>query len=69
MSTPTRKLESWLEERRLTDAVLAEYIRFLYAEGKSRGNNQSRSIAAVKWMAAHKGADYAGGTNQHSHAF
>ncbi len=52
-----RKLDNWLEGRRLTDAVLAEYIRFLYAEGKATATI-NLVVAAVKWMAAHKGADY-----------
>ena len=53
----SRKLESWLEGRRLTDAVLAEYVRFLSAEGKSPATI-NLVVAAVKWMAVHQGADY-----------
>ena len=53
----SRKLENWLEGRRLTDAVLAEYVRFLSAEGKSPATI-NLVVAAVKWMAVHQGADY-----------
>ena len=52
----TRKLEAWLEGRTLTDAVLAEYIRFLYAEGKSPATI-NLVVSAVKWMAEYRGAD------------
>ena len=52
-----QKLEAWLEGRQLTDAVLAEYIRYLDAEGKSAATI-NLVVAAVKWMAAHQGADY-----------
>ena len=52
-----QKLEAWLERRQLTDAVLAEYIRYLDAEGKSAATI-NLVVAAVKWMAAHQGADY-----------
>ena len=50
------KLEAWLEGRQLTDAVLAEYIRFLHAEGKSPATI-NLIVAAVKWMAAHHGLE------------
>ena len=52
----TRKLEAWLEGRALTDAVLAEYIRFLHAEGKSPATI-NLVVSAVKWMAEYRGAD------------
>ena len=52
----TRKLEAWLEGRLLTDAVLAEYIRFLHAEGKSPATI-NLVVSAVKWMAEYRGAD------------
>ena len=56
----TRKLEAWLEAwlegRTLTDAVLAEYIRFLHAEGKSPATI-NLVVSAVKWMAEYRGAD------------
>ena len=52
----TRKLEAWLEGRTLTDAVLAEYIRFLYAQGKSPATI-NLIVSAVKWMAEYQGAD------------
>ena len=52
----TRKLEAWLEGRGLTDAVVAEYIRFLYAEGKSPATI-NLVVSAVKWMAEYRGAD------------
>ena len=52
----TRKLEAWLEGRALTDAALAEYIRFLYAEGKSPATI-NLVVSAVKWMAEYRGAD------------
>ena len=52
----TRKLEAWLEGRALTDAVVAEYIRFLHAEGKSPATI-NLVVSAVKWMAEYRGAD------------
>ena len=52
----TRKLEAWLGRRALTDAVLAEYIRFLYAQGKSPATI-NLVVSAVKWMAEYRGAD------------
>ena len=52
----TRKLEAWLEGRALTDAVMAEYIRFLHAEGKSPATI-NLVVSAVKWMAEYRGAD------------
>lgn len=52
-----QKLDAWLEGRQPTDAVLAEYIRYLNAEGKSAATI-NLVVAAVKWMAAHQGADY-----------
>ena len=52
----TRKLEAWLEGRTLTDAVLAEYIRFLHAQGKSPATI-NLVVSAVKWMAEYRGAD------------
>ena len=52
----TRKLEAWLEGRGLTDAVLAEYIRFLHAQGKSPATI-NLVVSAVKWMAEYRGAD------------
>ncbi len=52
-----QKLQAWLEGRKPTDAVLAEYIRYLDAEGKSAATI-NLVVAAVKWMAAHQGADY-----------
>ena len=52
----TRKLEAWLDGRTLTDAVVAEYIRFLHAEGKSPATI-NLVVSAVKWMAEYRGAD------------
>ena len=52
----TRKLEAWLEGRALTDAVLAEYIKFLHAQGKSPATI-NLVVSAVKWMAEYRGAD------------
>ena len=52
----TRKVAAWLEGRGLTDAVLAEYIRFLHAEGKSPATI-NLVVSAVKWMAEYRGAD------------
>ena len=49
----TRKLEAWLDGRTLTDAVLAEYIRFLYAQGKSPATI-NLVVSAVKWMAEYR---------------
>ena len=50
------KLEVWLEGRAVSDAVLAEYIRFLHAEGKSAATI-NLVVAAVKWMAGQHGLD------------
>ena len=50
----SRKLEAWLGRRALTDAVLAEYIRFLYAQGKSPATI-NLVVSAVKWMAGYRG--------------
>ena len=52
----TRKLEAWLEGRVLADAVLAEYITFLYAQGKSPATI-NLVVSAVKWMAEYRGFD------------
>ena len=52
----TRKLEAWLEGRALTDAVLAEYIKFLHAQGKSPATI-NLVVSAVKWMAEYRGID------------
>ncbi len=56
----TRKLEGWLEGRALSDAVLAEYVRFLHAEGKSPATI-NLVLSAVKWMAEHYGMDAVAG--------
>ena len=52
----TRKLEAWLEGRVLADAVLAEYITFLHAQGKSPATI-NLVVSAVKWMAEYRGFD------------
>ena len=52
----TRKLESWLEGRALSDAALAEYVRFLHEQGKSPATI-NLVLSAVKWMAEHRGID------------
>lgn len=52
----TRKLEVWLEGRTLSDAVLAEYVRFLHGQGKSPATI-NLVLSAVKWMAEHRGID------------
>ena len=52
----TRKLESWLEGRALSDASLAEYVRFLHEQGKSAATIHL-VVSAVKWMAEHHGID------------
>lgn len=51
-----RKFEAWLEGRKLSDAVLAEYVRFLHAEGKSAATI-NLVVAAVKWKAVHGGLE------------
>ena len=43
----------------LTDAVLAEYIRFLHAEGKSPATI-NLIVSAVKWMAEYQWGGYCG---------
>ena len=50
----TRKLEGWLDGRALNDVVLAEYIRFLHAKGKSPATI-NLLLSAVKWMAEYHG--------------
>ena len=52
----TRKLKAWLEGRALSDASLAEYVRFLHEEGKSTATI-NLVLSAVKWMAEHRGID------------
>ena len=62
-----RRLEEWLsiDERKLDDAVLAEYITYLYESGKSPATI-AQAVAAVKWQA--KNADMIiVGTNHRSH--
>ena len=48
------KLEAWRGERAMDDAVLAEYITHLHAEGKAPATI-SQVVAAVKWHAKHHG--------------
>ena len=52
----TRKLEAWLEGRALTDAVLADYLRFLHEQGKSAATI-NLVFSAVKWMAEYRGIE------------
>ena len=52
----TRKLEGWLDGRALNDVVLAEYIRFLHAKGKSPATI-NLLLSAVKWMAEYHGIE------------
>ena len=52
----TRKLEDWLDGRALNDVVLAEYIRFLHAKGKSPATI-NLLLSAVKWMAEYHGIE------------
>ena len=62
----TRKLESWLEGRALSDTVLAEYVRFLHVGGKSPATI-NLVLSAVKWMAEHHGIDpVAGAATEHA---
>ena len=56
----TRKLETWLEGRTLSDAVLAEYVRFLHEQGKSPATI-NLVLSAVKWMAEYHGMDAVAG--------
>ena len=56
----TRKLETWLDGRSLTDAVLADYINFLHVEGKSPATI-NLLVSAVKWMAEYHGVDNVAG--------
>ena len=56
----TRKLETWLDGRTLTDAVLADYINFLHVEGKSPATI-NLLVSAVKWMAEYHGVDNVAG--------
>ena len=52
----TRRLEDWLDDRTLNDAVLAEYIRFLHTAGKSTATI-NLLLSAVKWMAEYHGIE------------
>lgn len=54
------KLEAWRGERTLDDAVLAEYITYLHAQGKAPATI-SQVVAAVKWDAKHHGAQIVAG--------
>ncbi len=56
----TRKLEDWLDDRTLNDAVLAEYIRFLHTGGKSPATI-NLLLSAVKWMAEYHGIEEVAG--------
>ncbi len=56
----TRKLDSWLKGRALSDAVLAEYVRFLHSQGKSPATI-NLVVSAVKWMAEYHGMDAVAG--------
>lgn len=63
-----QKLETWLEGRQLTDPMLAAYIRYLHAEGKSAATI-NLVVAAVKWMITHHSADYeVGPVTVHTHS-
>ncbi len=60
------KLEVWRGERTVDDAVLAEYIAHLYAQGKSPATI-SQVVAAVKWYAKyHEGQAVAGVMTEHT---
>ena len=48
------KLEAWRGERTMDDAVLAEYIAHLHAQGKAP-TTISQMVAAVKWYAKYHG--------------
>ena len=48
------KLEAWRGEHTMDDALLAEYITYLHAEGKAPATI-SQVVAAVKWYATHRG--------------
>ncbi len=52
----TRKLEAWLEGRTLSDAALAEYVRFLHGQRKSPATI-NLVLSAVKWMAEYHRVD------------
>ena len=56
-----RRLELWLEGRALSDASLAEYVRFLHGQGKSPATI-NLVLSAVKWMSEHHGIDPVAGT-------
>ena len=55
-----RKLEAWLEGRALSDAALAEYVRFLHSQGKSPATI-NLVLSAVKWIAEYHGMDAVAG--------
>lgn len=54
------KLEAWRGERVMDDAVLAEYLTYLHAEGKAPAT-VSQVVAAVKWYAKYHGAETVAG--------
>ena len=54
------KLEAWRDERAMDDAVLAEYIAHLHAQGKSPATI-SQVVAAVKWYAKYHGGQTVAG--------
>ena len=64
----TRKLGAWLEGRTLSDAMLAEYVRFLHEQGKSPATI-NLVLSAVKWMAEYHGIDAVAGAATESVVF
>lgn len=54
------KLETWRGERTMDDAVLAEYLTYLHAEGKAPATI-SQVVAAVKWYAKYHGEETVAG--------
>ena len=55
------KLEAWRGERTMDDALLAEYIAHLHAQGKAPATI-SQVVAAVKWHTKHHGEQPISGT-------
>ena len=55
----SRKIETWLSGRSLTDALLASYITHLHQAEKSPATI-SQAVAAVRWLAKNQGLEIVG---------
>ena len=55
----SKRIEVWLAGRSLDDALLAEYITGLYAEGKAP-STIAQAVASVRWQAKNTGIEIVG---------